>query len=248
MQILFMKKLILNLLIIFLGFQLNGQSITAEQLLNRAIAFHDPDGWWNKVKMDLIIDMEAPQNVKRRSNVVIDNIKGSFHLSMLRNGQLMEWMVDGKDSCDFRLNFSKPASTAEADSLDLTPYRARRWRNYYTYLYGIPMKLKDEGTHVGDEVIETKFMDKDVLALRVTYDESVGKDIWYFYFNPNTYALVGYRFYHDEAKNDGEYIVLEDMIVEKGLRIPKNRSWYTNAEDRLLGTDFLISFGVDRGW
>lgn len=243
-----MKKLVLSLLISFVGLQSYSQSITAEQLLNRSIAFHDPDGWWDRVKMDLVIQMETPQNASRLSNVVIDNIKGAFHLSMLKEGGLLEWMVDGKDSCDFKVNFAEPISAVEADSLDLTPYRARRWRNYYTFLYGLPMKLKDKGTLVGDEVIETKFMDKNVLALRVTYDESIGKDIWYFYFNPNTYAMIGYRFYHDEAKNDGEYIVLEDMIIEKGLRIPKNRSWYTNTGDRLLGTDFLKSFIVDRGW
>jgi hypothetical protein len=60
--------------------------------------------------------------------------------------------------------------------------------------------------------------------------------------------MVGYRFYHDEAKNDGEYIVLADMVIEQGLRIPRNRSWFTNAEDKLLGTDYLKEFKVDKGW
>lgn len=242
-----MKKFILSLTICLLAISVNAQSITADQLVNRTIAFHDPDGWWDKVKMDMVIEMEMPGRPARLSNVVVDNIKGGFHISVLSNERLLEWMVDGKDSCDFKVNFAKPTS-AQADSLSLTPDRARRWRDYYTYLYGLPMKLKDEGTHVGDEVMETTFMNKSVLALRVTYDESVGKDIWYFYFNPNTYAMVGYRFYHDEAKNDGEYIVLEDLIIEQGMRIPQNRSWFTNAEDKLLGTDYLKEFKVDRGW
>jgi len=242
-----MKKLFLSLSLYFLAISIHAQSITADQLVNRTIAFHDPDGWWDRVKMDMVIEMKTPNRPARLSNVVVDNINGGFEISVLSNDKLLEWMVDGKDSCDFKVNFVAP-TVAQADSLNLTVDRAKFLRNYYTYLYGLPMKLKDAGTRIGDEVIETTFMGKPVLALRVTYDESVGKDIWYLYFNPSTYAMVGYRFYHDEAKNDGEYIVLEDMIIEQGLRIPRNRSWFTNAEDKLLGTDYLKEFKVDKGW
>lgn len=242
-----MKKLFLSLSLYFLAISIHAQSITADQLVNRTIAFHDPDGWWDRVKMDMVIEMKTPNRPARLSNVVVDNINGGFEISVLSNDKLLEWMVDGKDSCDFKVNFVAP-TVAQADSLSLTIDRAKFLRNYYTYLYGLPMKLKDAGTRIGDEVIETTFMGKPVLALRVTYDESVGKDIWYLYFNPSTYAMVGYRFYHDEAKNDGEYIVLEDMIIEQGLRIPRNRSWFTNAEDKLLGTDYLKEFKVDKGW
>jgi hypothetical protein len=237
----------LSLSIYFLAISIHAQSITADQLVNRTIAFHDPDGWWDRVKMDMVIEMKTPNRPARLSNVVVDNINGGFEISVLSNDKLLEWMVDGKDSCDFKVNFIAP-TVAQADSLNLTVDRAKFLRNYYTYLYGLPMKLKDEGTRIGDEVIETTFMGKPVLALRVTYDESVGEDIWYFYFNPSTYAMVGYRFYHDEAKNDGEYIVLADMVIEQGLRIPRNRSWFTNAEDKLLGTDYLKEFKVDKGW
>jgi hypothetical protein len=52
---------------------------------------------------------------------------------------------------------------------------------------------------------------------------------------------VGYRFFHDEGKGDGEYIVLEGEIEGGGLRLPARRTWYTNAEDELLGTDVLRS-------
>ena len=75
--------------------------------------------------------------------------------------------------------------------------------------------------------------------LRVTYDEGVGDDTWYFYFDPRSYALVGYRFYHDPAKNDGEYIVLEGESEIGSLRLPRTRKWYTHADDRHLGTDTI---------
>ena len=101
------------------------------------------------------------------------------------------------------------------------------------------MKLRDEGTQIYEKVTTTTFQDKEVLSMKVTYDKAVGEDIWYFYFNPKNYALVGYRFYHDEDVNDGEYIPLEGEEVINGIRFPKTRTWYVNKDDRLLGADIL---------
>ena len=50
-----------------------------------------------------------------------------------------------------------------------------------------------------------------------------------------------YRFYHDEAAGDGEYIVLDGELEAAGLRLPKSRAWYIHKEDRHLGTDVLVA-------
>jgi hypothetical protein len=223
------------------------EMLTASELLDRSIAFHDPDGQWEHCRLTFVIDMQTPNRPVRTSKVMIDNDQGRFELSVIRGGHVLEWMVDSLDTAEVRLDYRQPTA-AQADSLDLNPERARRWRDYYGYLYGLPMKLKDPGTNIAEGVINTTFQDKPVLALKVTYDEAVGSDTWYFYFNPNTYAMEGYRFYHDEAKNDGEYIVLTGMSIKNGMRIPKDRAWYVNADDRLLGTDYLINMDVKRIW
>ncbi|MEM1322964.1 MAG: hypothetical protein AAGG75_22050 [Bacteroidota bacterium] len=59
------------------------------------------------------------------------------------------------------------------------------------------------------------------------------------YIHPSTYALLGYRFYHDESKNDGEYITLEGKVLLNGIRFPQTRKWYKNADDKFLGADIL---------
>jgi len=51
--------------------------------------------------------------------------------------------------------------------------------------------------------------------------------------------MIGYRFYHDESANDGEYILLEGETTDGSVRLPKRRTWYTHKDDRLLGTDVL---------
>ena len=113
-------------------------------------------------------------------------------------------------------------------------------RNYYLYLWGLPMKLKDPGTIIDPEVHNKSFNGKPAKVARVTYEREVGNDTWYFYFDPTTSELIGYQFYHDEAKGDGEYITLSDLVMVDGMKIPKSRSWYTNADSTLLGTDNLV--------
>ena len=74
----------------------------------------------------------------------------------------------------------------------------------------------------------------------MTYEEGIGDDIWYFFFDKNTSALIGYSFYHDEAKNDGEYITFKEMATIDGIKMPKVRSWYYNSDSTFLGTDIIV--------
>ncbi|MEO0875473.1 MAG: hypothetical protein AAFY48_12785, partial [Bacteroidota bacterium] len=57
---------------------------------------------------------------------------------------------------------------------------------------------------------------------------------------PGTYALSGYRFYHDEADNDGEYILVEGEAQVGQLRLPAKRHWYTHGDRRYLGSDEIV--------
>jgi hypothetical protein len=218
--------------------------LTGTELLKRSISFHDPNGQWAATRLELVLDQEMPDGSKRPSKVIIDNKKGEFELSFVKNNHLFTWKVGSEDATESYMDYRVVTDSIASDTLGLNPDRALRWRNYYSYLYGLPMKLTDPGTKVDPEVMSTKFDGKDVLALNVTYDAKVGKDIWYFYFNPETYAMEGYRFYHDQAINDGEYILINGLEIQNGLRIPKDRAWYTNDENKWLGTDRFIQMKV----
>jgi len=127
----------------------------------------------------------------------------------------------------------------------MTCDRASLYKNYYSYLYGLPMKLKDPGTNLSDTVDKKTYKGKDYLVLKVTYDASVGSDVWYFYFNPKTYAMEIYQFFKTddngkEKTDTGEYILLSEEAVVNGIKMPKVRAWYYNKDDKYLGTDSLI--------
>jgi len=215
------------------------QPPTAEEILARSIAYHDPQGVWGRFDGSFSIRMETPDKPDRMSHIRIDQPRSSFGIRIVQDGVETELSLD-QGECRLRYNGSESFSEEVATTHRLTCERARLWRDYYSYLYGLPMKLKDAGTVLAPLVPTKVFKGKEYRVLKVTYDKSVGKDTWYFYLDPDTYALKVYQFFHDEAKNDGEYILLEGEAQIGGMRLPKKRSWYTNTGDRYLGTDILI--------
>ncbi len=215
------------------------QAPRAEELLERSIRYHDPEGLWMNTAHRLVLEETRPNGPARRTILVIDNRAGRFEMTRETAGApTIEIRVVGEE-VEARLDGSPEFSVNDAEKYRLTPEAAKRTRNYYTFLYGLPMKLRDPGTRLDPEARRTKFQGKDVLALRVTYDETVGGDIWYFYLDPDSCALVGYRFYHDEDANDGEYITLEEEARAGTIRLPRVRTWYTNDGAKLLGTDAI---------
>jgi hypothetical protein len=233
-----MKTIIQLLVYCFLaGFTLHAQSISPEALLERSIKYHDPKGQWGKKPVTLQLKETRPGGSDRSTSITIDLKKGSFLLDQMREGNRLVYRVAG-EACSYELNGSSEISEADLKKYRLNCDRAKTMRDYYTYLWGLPMKLTDAGT-ILQEVKMDDFMGKQAYSLKVTYSPEVGADIWYFYFDPSTYALIGYRFYHDEAANDGEYITLEGEEKIKNFRFPKERKWYMHKDEKFLGTDIL---------
>ncbi len=218
--------------------QSTAQEISATQVLDKAIAYHDPNDLWDIFQGKLFITMSYPDGKERVSIVEIDLPKESFKLTATKEDDVIEQSLI-KGDCTLMLNGSTTISEEEKKEHRIGCERVGMMKNYYTYLYGLPMKLKDPGTNL-DPIVQTKtFKGKEYLVLKVTYDESVGNDIWYFYFDPTSYAMEVYQFFHDESKNDGEYILLSDIEKVASIKMPKTRAWYYNKDDKHLGTDVL---------
>ncbi|MCL6266856.1 DUF6503 family protein [Flagellimonas myxillae] len=214
------------------------QTISSEELLEKAIAFHDPDGQWKAFNSSFKVRMETPGSSDRSSLIQLNIPKQQFNLDVEKDGVTYRYAFDKKD-CTTSLNGKSEISEEDRKEYRLTCERGQVMRDYYTYLYGLPMKLRDPGTILGEEVTTKTFKGKEYLVLKVAYDEGVGNDIWYFYFDPSTYAMEVYQFYHDERKGDGEYILLTGLEEVNGIKMPKTRAWYFNKDNKYLGTDIL---------
>lgn len=228
---------------LFLALQVNifvfGQELTGQQLLENAIAYHDPESNWKDFKGKMEIEMVSPKNTSRSTVLEMDLPQNYFKSTVKKDNYIIESELNHEE-CTLKLNGSTSISPKVKDSLNISCDRAKMMKNYYTYLYGLPMKLKDPGTIIDPKVIKKKFKGKDYLVLKASYDKEVGSDTWYFYFDSKTYAMEVYQFYHDESKNDGEYILLTDIITINGIKIPKIRAWYYNKNDGYLATDTLV--------
>ena len=230
-----MKKLT-TLLVLLFAFQGFSQELTGKQLLEKAIKYHDPNGNWETFKGTLLVTMETPKSPNRDSEIKINLPEEYFYVKASNGKNTTEYTVD-KQNCNIGFDGKTPTE-AEKTAHKLSCERANLYKNYYTYLYGLPMKLKDNGTIIDEKIERKKFKGKEYLVLKATYKKEVGKDTWYFYFNPKTYAMEVYQFFKDKP-NSGEYILLTGEETINGVKMPKNRAWYYNKDDGYLGTDIL---------
>jgi len=198
----------------------------AKDILASSIGYHDPEGNWEQFSGSFTIEVTSKDKPSFTREVIIDLSQEYFELIETRGDATKTYRID-------------KGVYATEDSL--TQARTLKLRDYHTYLYGLPMKLKDPGAQIDPKTERVIFHGRESIRMRVTYDPSVGSDTWYFYFNPENYALIAYQFYHNEAIGDGEYILLEELESVEGIKMPKIRSWYYNNDGSYIGTDELLS-------
>lgn len=214
------------------------QNLTGQQLLEKAIKYHDPNNSWSSFKGKLTLEFTTPDEKKRLSSITLNLPDDYFQLSSKKEDIIVIQTLN-KGICEVVLDGKTTISEEDKKTHNLSCNRTKMYKDYYTYLYGLPMKLQDAGTIIHHKTEKRTFKGKEYLVLKVTYKEEVGSDIWYFYFDQKTYAMEVYQFFHDESKNDGEYIILNDEEEVLGIKIPKTRAWYYNKDDKHLGTDVL---------
>ena len=214
------------------------QSISAKEIIRRSIQYHDPQGKLLNKTVTLNLIETRPNGSDRISEIGFNLKKEKFRMNQTIDDHSIVSTYDG-GNVSFLVDDKKDFSNEIKEKYRLTEDRINMLRNYYQYLWLMPLKLNDKGTNLNPLVKTVDFFGKESLEIRVTYDPDVGADVWYFYFNPDSYSLQGYRFYHDEVQNDGEYIILEEEVTCQNVRLPKERRWYTHREDKFLGADIL---------
>ena len=195
--------------------------LTGSKLIQKSIEYHDPKGQWQELNKVFYFADSRPGKPSRQYTVHIDLPKNYF--KYINSGENLVYEVNGEDCV---------SSTAGSKYCE----RALMLRNYYGYLWGLPMKLMDPGTEIDKEYIVEDFNGVSSFVVRVPYE----KDIWYFYLHPETYAVMAYKFYKDEEKQIGEIIYLNEEIIVGEMKIPAQRSWYRTENEEFLGTDFLL--------
>jgi hypothetical protein len=209
------------------------------ELLSRTLAYHDPENNWSKIKMRLYLSSTDTAGQEYPFEIELDNATGYFaHISRQDGKEVVKGIsANGKEF--YLLDGNKEITEVERIKYELTPEALKWVHSFYPYLYGLPMKLTDDGVHVNDVEGTEELEGKTYHVLQVKFDPSVGSDNWFFYLHPENYAMKAYRFNHGEPES-GEYILLEQELSIEGIKIPKVRKWYWNKNDAYIGTDNLI--------
>jgi hypothetical protein len=208
-------------LLLFCPLFLSAQT-SAEQVLAKAISYHDPQDSWSDLKGTFTFKEERPDGPDRSTVIMLDN--GKSYMKINRNDEEI---------------YEVTGSVAAVLKGDRDKERALTLRDYYLYIWGLPMKLYDSSTPLVSLAGDEKVNGSNCKVLRVAYE----KDTWYFYFDENSGRMLQYKFYQDAAETEGELITLEEEIMVDGIKIPKKRNWYTLSDMKYLGTDILE--GVD---
>ena len=222
--------------------------LDAETVLAATIAYHDPQDAWSTRELEIVTRVELADRLaqergyrQRTDRMVVDNAIGAFRLISENDQRTFEIYGHG-DVLKARLNGSDQIDDAARAQHRLTPAGMIRWRNYFTYMLGLPMKLRDPGTQLDPQVRRVQFDGREALALRVTYSPEVGRDVWLFYVDPRSHALMGCRFYHDESVGDGEFLTFDGEVSgPQGLRLPKRRRWHMNRDGEHIADDVVVS-------
>ena len=192
---------------------------TGRDYMMKSIAYHDREGLWKQLKATFVIQDSLPAGRDSRS----------YEFSIDNSQNKLIYKTTG-------LHYIVWNDSVQVFEGQIEKERALRMRNYYQYLWGLPMKLMDEGTVIEDSVGMEELNGMEYHVVRVPYE----KDTWHFFLEPGTYRLAAYRFFQDEANRKGELIFLQGEEELKGLKIPKNRSWYRTERSEFLGMDRLI--------
>ncbi len=237
-------KIIIAILFLTVAFFTQGQQLPAQEVLDKSIEYHDPNNNWSEFIGKFQVTMTTPNNPDRVSEIEINLPAQFFELFATRDSLLTGYTIS-KDEVRVSKIILRDKNQLIATT-DKDVDRAIVMRDYYTYLYGLPMKLKDDGTIINEIVQRKRFKGKEYLVVEVSYDPEVGSDVWFFYFDPESYRMEVYQFFKTDKKGKlkpdfGEYILLSGNHELNKIQIPAIRQWYYNKDDQFLGTDTITN-------
>ncbi|MBZ9731094.1 DUF6503 family protein [Salegentibacter sp. JZCK2] len=208
------------------------------ELLKKALSYHDPEENWSTLKTRLYLSSVDKSGQKNNFEIELDNSTGYFaHISRQDGKEVVKGYADNKEF--YLLDGKQEISEEDRKKYELTSESLKWVHSFYPYLYGLPMKLTDEGVKVREAGKVEEIEGNNYKVLEVNFDPSAGSDNWFFYFEPESNAMKAYRFNHGDPES-GEYILLEEEEIVQGIKMPKVRKWYWNKNNEYIGTDTLI--------
>lgn len=212
---------------------------SASSIIEQSIQYHDPKGNWSKFKANLNFNSIVERNGKVDTSdrhVHLDISKNNFYMNLDVNRDRAELFLNKKECGGQFLDKSKNQQSVLNEN-NLTCDRAKMYNSYYRYLLGMPMKLRDPGTIIHDDVMEIDYKGKLYDVIKVTYEPNVGTYTWLFYFDKETRALDLMEFSKDGTFQNGETIELNNKLSYQKMILPGQLKWLVLPERNFLAEE-----------
>ncbi|MCB0579524.1 MAG: hypothetical protein KDD10_09490 [Phaeodactylibacter sp.] len=213
-------------------------ALSAGEVLQRSIQFHDPQDKWPGAALRFVIDEPRIENPERLSEVFLNNTENTFSINR-RYGNTLVTRGIIRDSCYSLVDsvLVNPADTATIRLHRLDCERTQGYRAFYKLLNGMPMSLYVPEVQLLPEVVEDSIRGQKALRIAARFTNPVIGEEWFIYFAPGNYQLLGYGY---AAEGAGEILRLDGLVEIAGMKLPRMRHWYNRIDDSYLGSDIYV--------
>lgn len=207
--------------------------ITAKELIQRSVTYHDPDGNWKNFKSSIQFNTNLWKDngeiEKSTTQLLLNKQNEDFKIHFINNK--IEFIGEvNKDTCYNKALKEVTSKTFSKYKQILNCKGAQFYKNYYLYLIGMPMKLLDPEAIVQDSVLERTYNTIKYDVIKVNYEPLNKQPVWYFYFNKKNYALELCKFTSKEDENKGgEYIIYNQEINIQNIKLKGQQVWLHNT-------------------
>jgi len=190
-------------------------------IINRSIFFHDVKNNWKTFDQQLKFESRFSFN---------DSIPEELHLSFKTAHNYFRYInIDRNINLEYLADSCISNTSAEYCS-------NYSWTSkFYSYFWGLPMKLQDPETKIQPNFKPTIFNGFKTWEIQVNYE---AENFWFF-FDQVDYQLRGFKFLKNDSSEKGEIIILRDLMKVDGILLPKHRTWL-HKDSSLIGTNELL--------
>jgi len=192
--------------------------LSAEEILLRSIKSHDPHDNWKNLQKQFFFTLTRVDRVDS-TTIALNNTNQIFtHTSN-------------------HMTFKMKQNVCDSSVTKINCERQKWLKDYYSYLWGLPMRLKHDLNLLDKKVDTVNFNNTKTMRLKINYK----KDVWYYFISLNNFELVGVEFYFDKEEKKGERILFEVNKIINEIKIPNSRVWYNleNNDENFLAKELL---------
>lgn len=209
-------------------------ALNSRDIIQKSIAFHDPDSHWNQLKAEFHFSSSFSFNdsIPEALEISIDVAKNALRYHNLDRKVDFSFTPD---SCWSHQNSSVVSLLSENGPSDCNNYK---WtHNFYTYIWGLPMKLNDPGVIPSNKVLTTVINGISCYQVEIAY----AAETYQFYFAKENYELIAFEFLKNDNSGKGEYIILEGIYEYNSILFPAKRTWMHLQDRSQIGVNQVDS-------